>query len=104
LEKSRDKRYANVAELALALAPFGPKRAADAAERTLRITRAAAAKVWPSVRSTTVRHPRKVMAGVLAVAAAVVTLATRSCGAPEARQLGGAVDSVGAERGLERGQ
>jgi serine/threonine-protein kinase len=103
LEKSRDKRYTNVAELALALAPFGPKRAADAAERTLRITRAA--KVWPSVRSTTVRHRRKVAAGVLAVAAAVVTLVTRSCGAPsEARQIGRAADSVGAERGLERGQ
>jgi len=98
LEKSRDKRYRSVAELALALAPFGPKRAADAAERALSITRAAEA--WPTAYARkTLRH-RKVIAVALAVVAAFGTMAVRSCGpatetkkAPDVVQSGPRADS-----------
>jgi eukaryotic-like serine/threonine-protein kinase len=41
LRKKRVDRYANVAELALALAPFGPKRARGLAERAARVIQAA---------------------------------------------------------------
>jgi len=41
LEKSRENRYQNVAELALALAPFGPKRSGASVERITRIIQAA---------------------------------------------------------------
>jgi serine/threonine-protein kinase len=78
LEKCRDKRFRNVAELAQALAPFGPKRAADAAQRALDITRAA--KPWPRVHTTKTFRHRKLIAVALAVAAASGTLAVRSCG------------------------
>lgn len=37
LEKDRSGRYANIAELAMALAPFGPRRSRDAAERISRV-------------------------------------------------------------------
>ncbi|HEY2733697.1 MAG TPA: serine/threonine-protein kinase [Polyangiales bacterium] len=42
LEKERDRRYASVAELARALAPFGPARARAPAERAERVLRASA--------------------------------------------------------------
>jgi serine/threonine-protein kinase len=41
LEKDRDRRYQNVAELAVALGPFGPKRCRASVERTSRIIHAA---------------------------------------------------------------
>ncbi len=41
LEKNRDKRFQNVAELAVALLPFAPRRSRVTAERTTSITRAA---------------------------------------------------------------
>ncbi len=41
LEKDRTKRFQNVAELAVALLPYGPRRARITAERTTSITRAA---------------------------------------------------------------
>jgi serine/threonine-protein kinase len=41
LEKDRNRRFQNVAELAVALLPFGPRRARVTAERTTSITRAA---------------------------------------------------------------
>ncbi len=41
LQKDRAKRYANVAELAVALAPFGPKRAKASVERISRVIQAA---------------------------------------------------------------
>jgi serine/threonine-protein kinase len=41
LEKEREKRYRNVAELALALLPFGPNRARAAVERIIEISEAA---------------------------------------------------------------
>jgi len=37
LQKKRDDRYINVAELAMALAPFGPRRSRDSAERISRV-------------------------------------------------------------------
>jgi serine/threonine protein kinase len=39
LEKDRERRYANVSEFALALAPFGPPRARASAERIQRVLR-----------------------------------------------------------------
>lgn len=41
LEKDRTNRYPNVAELALALVPFAPKRAKASAERVVRVVQAA---------------------------------------------------------------
>jgi serine/threonine-protein kinase len=41
LEKDRGRRYSNVAELAVALAPFGPKRVRVLAERITRVIQAA---------------------------------------------------------------
>jgi len=41
LEKEREKRYPNVGELAVALAPFGPERARGSAERVRRTAQAA---------------------------------------------------------------
>ena len=41
LEKDRSRRYQNVAELAVALGPFGPKRSRASVERTSRIIHAA---------------------------------------------------------------
>jgi serine/threonine-protein kinase len=41
LEKDRRDRYLNVAELALALLPFGPKRAKASVERISRVIQAA---------------------------------------------------------------
>src|SRR5260221_4163767 len=62
LEKSREKRYKNVAELAKALAPFGPKRAVDAAERVRKIDQAARVDI---TRFTSSRG-RKAAAGAFA--------------------------------------
>jgi serine/threonine-protein kinase len=41
LEKDRNRRYANVAELANALAPFAPRRARHSIERVVRVVQAA---------------------------------------------------------------
>jgi len=48
LEKDRNKRYQNVAELAVALLPFAPRRARLTAERTTAVTRAAGLLSDPS--------------------------------------------------------
>jgi serine/threonine protein kinase len=48
LEKDRAKRFQNVAELAVALLPFAPRRARITAERTTSITRAAGLITDPS--------------------------------------------------------
>jgi serine/threonine protein kinase len=48
LEKDRTKRFQNVAELAVALLPFAPKRARVTAERTTSIARAAGLITDPS--------------------------------------------------------
>jgi serine/threonine-protein kinase len=82
LAKAKEQRYRNVAELALALAPFGPACAKDAAERAWKITRAAMAG---RTRTKTSMRGRKAMAvatGFAAVAAALAVFgAMRSCGA-----------------------
>jgi eukaryotic-like serine/threonine-protein kinase len=80
LEKSKEKRFRNVAEVAKALAPFGSKWAMDAAERTLKITQSAKVRLG-STRAESPRG-RKMLAAALASAAAVVAFgAVRSCGA-----------------------
>ena len=45
LEKDRDKRYANIAELASALAPFGPERGVASAQRVSRVIQTAGLSV-----------------------------------------------------------
>jgi serine/threonine-protein kinase len=78
LAKPRDERYRNVAELALAIAPFGPACATDAAQRAWKITRAAMAG---KARTKVPLAGRKAMtAGLAAVAALAVFGAVRSCG------------------------
>jgi serine/threonine-protein kinase len=80
LEKSKEDRYRNVAELARALAPFGPKGAVDSAERAWKITLAARAA---TARTITKRIAgRKAMAaGLLAAAGLLVFGTLRSCDA-----------------------
>jgi serine/threonine-protein kinase len=79
LEKAREKRYRNVAELALALAPFGPEHAADSADRTVKIIKAG--KMWPQARVSATLRNRKVMAAAFASAAALAAFGVlRSCG------------------------
>ncbi len=78
LEKARDDRYQNVAELARALAPFGPKRAQDAAERTWKITEAAKRRTAPTSGSS--RRRKTTAAAVAAVVALATFGALRSCG------------------------
>ncbi len=78
LEKSVEKRYANVAELALALAPFGPKRAMDSAERVSKIIRAA--KQSTAQPKTAAFRDRKIVVAAFASAAALVIFGMlRSC-------------------------
>jgi serine/threonine-protein kinase len=78
LEKSREKRYANVAQLALALAPFGPKRALDAAERARKIDQAA--RSFETKRAFTTSRGRRALAAAFAGAAAVAAFGVlRSC-------------------------
>jgi hypothetical protein len=52
LEKTRERRFSNVAELASALTPFAPPRAAAHAERAARVLRAA-----QTARPITVQEP-----------------------------------------------
>ncbi len=52
LEKNRDRRYADVAELAAALLPFGSKRAADSVERINGIVHGEGRR--PSVKATAI--------------------------------------------------
>jgi serine/threonine-protein kinase len=81
LEKSREKRFQDVAQVAKALAPFGSKSANDAAERTLKITQSATARLG-STRAASSPRGRRMLAAALASAAAVVAFgAVRSCGA-----------------------
>jgi serine/threonine-protein kinase len=72
LAKAKEQRYRNVAELALALAPFGPPCAKDAAERAWKITRAAMAG---RTRTKTSMRGRKAMAVATGAAAVVAALA-----------------------------
>jgi serine/threonine protein kinase len=81
LAKSKEDRYPNVAELAVALAQFGPRRVADAAERVVKITEAAACSRAPTENKFVPRRTTKALAFVGAAAAAAV-LVFRSCGAP----------------------
>lgn len=79
LEKSRDERYPNVAELASALAPFGPRRAAEAAARVLKISQGS--RVFSTQTASAPSRRKKAMAAALAGAAAIAALgALRSCG------------------------
>jgi eukaryotic-like serine/threonine-protein kinase len=81
LAKSKDDRYRDVAELALALAPFGPPCARDAAHRAWKITRAAMAGKTPTTRSMRGRKAMAVATGFAAVVAALAVFgAMRSCG------------------------
>ncbi len=78
LEKSVEKRYANVAELALALAPFGPKRAMDSAERVSKIIRAAKQST-AQPKTAAFRDCKIVVAAFASAAALVIFGMLRSC-------------------------
>jgi eukaryotic-like serine/threonine-protein kinase len=56
LAKNRDERFSSVAELAQALAPFGPPRAGMSVDR-IRGTLDASAIAWPASRDATVAAP-----------------------------------------------
>jgi serine/threonine-protein kinase len=49
MEKDRDKRFANTADLAVALLPFAPKRARAAVERAIAVTKSAGMSSSPNV-------------------------------------------------------
>jgi serine/threonine protein kinase len=57
LEKDRTKRFQNVAELAVALLPFAPRRARVTAERTTSITRAAGLITDPNFQVPPSNYP-----------------------------------------------
>jgi serine/threonine-protein kinase len=84
LEKAREDRYANVAELALALAPFGPKHAMETAARVLKITQAA--KPMSTTMDIPMLPSHKVKAAAFAAVIAFATFGVlRSCGDTSAR-------------------
>jgi serine/threonine protein kinase len=57
LEKDRNKRFQNVAELAVALLPFAPRRARVTVERTTAVTRAAGLITDPSFQLPPSQYP-----------------------------------------------
>jgi serine/threonine-protein kinase len=83
LAKSRDDRYRDVAELAHALAAFGPPCARASAERTRKIVEAAKVRAAPRARASL--GVRYLGVAVLAAAAALAVFGTaRSCGESQA--------------------
>jgi serine/threonine-protein kinase len=83
LAKSRDDRYRDVAELAHALAAFGPPSARASAERTRKIVEAAKMRSPRGRDALGARHHLGV--AVLAAAAALAVFGTaRSCGETQA--------------------
>lgn len=98
LEKQRDKRYRDIAELARALAQFGPARAREHAERAARVLERANTAKRPAVVAAhggggaTTRHPSRgrglaratLIAGVVVAAAGAVGVWLWSSSQPEA--------------------
>jgi serine/threonine protein kinase len=77
LEKDRTRRYANVAELALDLAPFAPERARMSVERTCRTVHGAGATTEraPAVRRTDATTPSPATAtATQSIVASAVTM------------------------------
>ena len=69
LQKERSGRYANIADLAMALAPFGPRRSRDAAERISRVLHEAglsgtAMTFPPSSQQPAQKHAADTMGGL----------------------------------------
>jgi serine/threonine-protein kinase len=96
LRKNPQERYANIGEVALALAPFGPPRARTSVERILRVVRTAGiyegTAVVSAVQANSIRgtqsdtisplgqtvssHPRRRVFGVAVLGAAFLASAT----------------------------
>jgi len=87
LEKDPDRRYANVAELAIALLPFAPRGSRVSAERSASVVRAAGLSSPDLKVPTSIRPPAAVSGPVRAFPSASIPAISRDRGARDTPTL-----------------